>query len=50
VVSTKSRKNYYCASDPGWHSLAPANLVWFDSEDALRAQYPNLVLHAPCDR
>jgi hypothetical protein len=50
VVSTKSRKYYYCASDPGWHSLAPANLVWFDSEEALRAQYPNLVLHAPCDR
>ncbi len=48
VTSSHSRKYYYCADDPAWHTLAATNLAWFDTEDALHAQYPNLVLHAPC--
>jgi len=48
VTSARSRKYYYCAADSAWHTLAAANLVWFDTEDALHAQYPDLVLHAPC--
>jgi hypothetical protein len=48
VVSTKARKYYYCDSDSAWHSLAAANLEWFDDEAALLARYPTLVLHAPC--
>lgn len=48
VTSTKSRKYYYCVTDPGWHSLSPLNLVWFPTEADLLASYPNLVLHAPC--
>ena len=47
-MSTAGRKYYYCFNDPAWRSLAPANLVWFNSEDALRAAYPGLTLHAPC--
>jgi hypothetical protein len=48
VVSTKARKYYYCDSDPAWHGLAAANLEWYDTEAALLARYPTLVLHAPC--
>ncbi|HMA37671.1 MAG TPA: hypothetical protein VKY74_24670 [Chloroflexia bacterium] len=48
VVSTHSRKYYYCVSDPAWHTLAPTNLVWYPDEATLQARYPGLVLHAPC--
>jgi hypothetical protein len=44
----RAKKYYYCDSDSAWRDLSPANLVWFDSEEALRAQYPTMVLHAPC--
>jgi hypothetical protein len=48
VVSKRAKKYYYCDTDPAWRDLSAANLEWYDSEEALRAQYPNLVLHAPC--
>jgi hypothetical protein len=48
VASKRARQYYYCDSDPAWRDLAPANLVWFDSEALLRETYPNLVLHEPC--
>jgi hypothetical protein len=48
VVSKSARKYYYCDSDSAWHGLAQANLLWFDSEDAVRAAFPKLVLHEAC--
>ncbi len=48
VVSSKSRKYYYCADDPGWHSIKADNLRWFQSEEQLLQEYPGLTIHRPC--
>jgi hypothetical protein len=49
VVSTRARSCYYCDTDSEWKGLSAANLRWYDSERALKADYPRLTLHEPCD-
>ena len=49
VVSTRARSYYYCDTDSGWKSLSAANLRWYDDERALKADYPRLTLHEPCE-
>lgn len=48
VVSVQARTKYYCETDPAWKELSQANLRWYDSEEALKADYPNLTLNKPC--
>lgn len=36
-------KNYYAASDPRWKELSPQYRVWFDTKEALLAQFPDRV-------
>jgi hypothetical protein len=47
-VSVEAKKYYYCDTDPAWHDLKPENLRSYDSEEALLADFPGLVLHQPC--
>lgn len=49
AVSTRARSYYYCDTDSAWKGLSPANLRWYESERALKADYPRLTLHEPCD-
>ena len=49
VVSIRARTYYYCDTDSAWKSLSAANLRWYDGERALKADYPRLTLHEPCD-
>lgn len=48
VISKQAKKYYYCETDPAWRGLAAANLVWYDSEEALRRDWPGKELHEPC--
>jgi len=48
VVSSRATKWYYCDTDSEWHNLATANLIWYDTEEALRREHPGLALHEPC--
>lgn len=48
-VSSRARSKYYCETDPAWQELSRSNLREYDSEEALRADYPNLELNQPCE-
>jgi len=48
VVSIEAKSKYYCETDSAWKGLKESNLRWYDSEEALRKDYPNLTLNMPC--
>ncbi len=47
-VSSQAKSKYYCDTDPAWHNLSPANLLTYTSEEALKNDFPNLILNEPC--
>jgi endonuclease YncB( thermonuclease family) len=48
VSSHHSSKFYYCEDSDGWEGLSPNYLEVYESETALRAEYPNHTLHESC--
>lgn len=48
-VSKQARTFYYCETDPAWKDLKPENLLRYESEKTLRADFPKLVLHKTCE-
>lgn len=47
-VSSQAKTKYYCETDSAWKNLSPANLLMYESEGALKANFPTLILNKPC--
>lgn len=39
---------YYCSNHPQWEQLSKKYLKFYETEEALLADYPNKTLHTPC--